>query len=300
MSVPTLPASASDSYDLLRRYLARRAIYERIVVVLIYLGSAVSNAIIVNIDVSRSGLGDRIAPWEPWVWELSSNLVLLALLPLVLAVNARHPLVWGRLRRSLGAHLIVTLPYCLIHVCAMVALRHAAYRVAGAHYDFGNWGRGLFYEYLKDARSYFSVLAAIYFYQLMLLRLQGEARLLAAPEVGAPAEAVERPQRFLVRKFGKEFLVAVADVEWIEASGNYVNLYVSGRHYPLRATMASIEDRLDPQRFVRVHRSYIVNLAQVASIEPLDTGDARLFLLDGTQLPCSRRYRAALRASAAV
>ena len=133
-------------------------------------------------------------------------------------------------------------------------------------------------------------------YHLLLLRLQGEARLLDAPDdAGSSSPAIERPDRFLVRTLGKEFLLAANDIEYLQASGNYVNLHVRGRAYPMRATMAGIEPRMDPARFVRVHRSYMVNLDCLAEIEPLETGDARLILRDGTRLPCSRRYRAALR-----
>ena len=84
-------------------------------------------------------------------------------------------------------------------------------------------------------------------------------------------------------------------VEWLQAAGNYVNLHVRGRDYPLRSTMSAIEAQLDPSRFVRIHRGYIVNLDQVASIEPLDTGDARVHLRDSHVLPCSRRHREQLR-----
>ena len=59
--------------------------------------------------------------------------------------------------------------------------------------------------------------------------------------------------------------------------------------------MTAIQERLDPERFVRVHRSYIVNLEFLTQIEPLESGDARLLLKDGTRVPCSRRYRGALR-----
>ncbi|MEO8010372.1 MAG: LytTR family DNA-binding domain-containing protein, partial [Dokdonella sp.] len=129
----------------------------------------------------------------------------------------------------------------------------------------------------------------------IIRRLQGEASLLVAPEEGAPVEPVERPDRFLVRKLGREFLVAAADIEYLQASGNYVNLHVRGRDYPLRSTIAGIEPKLDPKRFVRVHRSYIVNIDAITSIEPLDTGDARLHLANALTIPCSRRYRAQLR-----
>jgi DNA-binding LytR/AlgR family response regulator len=122
-------------------------------------------------------------------------------------------------------------------------------------------------HYLRHHRSYevmlavavVSISAAVYAYRYVLLRLQGEARVQAEPEAG-PAESTDRPQRFLVRKLGKEFLIAAGDIEWLEAQGNYVNLHVRGRAYPLRSTMTAIEQLLDPVKFARVHRSYIVNL----------------------------------------
>jgi DNA-binding LytR/AlgR family response regulator len=153
----------------------------------------------------------------------------------------------------------------------------------------------MFYEFLKDSRTYASILFTVFLYQLLLLRLQGEARLLDEPDEGPAVEPVERPERFLVRKLGKEFLVAANDIEWLQASANYVNLHVRGRVYPLRITMAAIEPRLDPSRFIRVHRSYMVNLDCLQEIEPLESGDARLLMRDGNRIPCSRRYRASLR-----
>lgn len=83
-------------------------------------------------------------------------------------------------------------------------------------------------------------------------------------------------------------------------SGNYVNLRVRGHDYPLRSTLGGIEARLDPVRFARVHRSYMVNLDHIASIEPLETGDARVHMQDGAKLPCSRTYRADLRQRAGL
>ncbi|SON77106.1 AlgR/AgrA/LytR family regulatory protein (fragment) [Xanthomonas phaseoli pv. phaseoli] len=111
-------------------------------------------------------------------------------------------------------------------------------------------------------------------------------------------EPLDRPERFLVRKLGRDFLVATADIEWIQASGNYVNLHVRGHDYPLRSTMAAIEAKLDPAVFVRIHRSYLVNLGQVQAIEPSDSGDARVHLRDASVLPCSRSHLAGLRTHA--
>lgn len=233
--------------------------------------------------------------WQPWSWEWSSALMLLALLPAVIAVEQRWPLRFDSWRRGLPLHLLASVPFSLIHVVGMVVLRKLAYAGAGQTYDFGPWGVNFGYEYLKDVRTYFLIIATLVLYRLWLLRLQGEAKLLVAPEQGPPVEPVERPERFLVRKLGREFLVNASEIEWLQASGNYVNLHVRGRDYPLRATMAGIETRLDPSRFVRVHRSHMINLDYLAEIEPLDSGDARLAMRDGAKVACSRRYRAALR-----
>ncbi|OOG58239.1 LytTR family transcriptional regulator [Rhodanobacter sp. B05] len=246
----------------------------------------VFNGLVAQIDYAR------VAAWEPWVWECSSSIVILALLPFVIALERRWPFRFDTWRHSLPRHLLATIPFSLVHVVGMVALRKLVYVSVGLHYEFGaRFG----YEYLKDFRSYFLIIVLLCLAQLLLVRWQGEARLLAEPDDGHPTEPVERPERFLVRKLGREFLLNAGEIEWLQASGNYVNLHVRGRDYPLRTTMAAIEGRLNPACFVRVHRSYFVNLDYLAQIEPLETGDARLTLRDGATIPCSRRHRTALR-----
>ena len=261
-------------------------------VVGLLLGAGV-NSIVARMDLERRHL--HFAWWEPVTWEYSSTLMLLALLPALFAFERRFPIRVDTWRRAIPWHLLAAAVFSVTHVLGMVGLRHLIYAAAGSEYSFGNWPRELFYEYLKDGRTYGIFIGVVYLYRFLLLRLQGEARLLTAPDTGPPVEGVERPERFLVRKVGSEFLVAARDIEWLEAAENYVNLHVRGRVYPLRSTMTAIQERLDPHRFVRVHRSYIVNLDFLVQIEPLDTGDARLLLKDGTHIPCSRRYRQALR-----
>jgi len=261
--------------------------------VVLTLVNGIANSITALMDMRRNSLD--VAAWEPAVWELSSGVLMLALVPALVWFTRAFPLHWDNWRRQLPWHLLASVVFSLIHVVGMVGLRILAYRTQGADYDFGSWPKELFYEYLKDIRSYAGMVAIIEIYRFVLRRLQGEASLLDVPDDGAPVEPVDRPERFLVRKLGREFLVAAADIEWLQASGNYVNLRVRAHDYPLRSTIAGIESKLDPRRFARIHRSYIVNLDHVASIEPLDTGDARVHLKDGSVLPCSRRQRDALR-----
>lgn len=254
--------------------------------------NAIGNSITTLMDVRRAGL--PFASWEPAVWEFSSHILVLALVPAVIVFTRRLPLHLDTWRLFLPWYALASVVWSLLHVLGMVGLRKLAYVAMGQHYDFDGWSVFL-YEYLKDVRGFIGGVVLIEGYRLLLRRLQGEASLLDAPDEGPPVESVERPERFLVRKLGREFLVAANDIEWIQASGNYTNLHVRERDYPLRSTIADIETRLDPRRFARVHRSYIVNLDQLEMIESLDSGDARLHLKDGSTLPCSRRYRTALR-----
>ena len=279
------------------RYLPRRRYFEVAFWVVLCAVGAIVNTKVKQLEIARSGL--QYVSWGPAVWEWSSHVVNLALVPAIIAFEQRFPLQYGSLRRSLPWHVLGSIAYSVAHVVAMVAIRKAVYASQGMTYDFGNWPLELFYEYLKDFRSYFFILLIVIAYRLVLWRMQGEATLLAAPDEGAPVEPVERPGRFLVKKLGKEFLLPANEIERLEAMGNYVNLRVRERDYPLRSTMADIETRLDPSKFVRVHRSYIVNLDHVVEIEPTDGGDARIKMKDGSIVPCSRRYRDELKRVAA-
>ncbi|MBT2325191.1 LytTR family transcriptional regulator DNA-binding domain-containing protein [Variovorax paradoxus] len=278
--------------NLFERYQPHRRRAEIAFWVLVMALQAAFNTAVAVVDAGKAG---RAVPlWQPVTWELSSHLVLLALVPAVFAFERRFPLSLATLRRNWPWHLAASVVFSLLHVAGMVALRHGAYALAGSQYDFGNSADKWFYEYLKDVRTYVMFLAALLSYRLFMLRLQGEARVLDAPEAAAEA-APQRPERFLVRKLRREFLIAASDIDWLQAQGNYVGLRVNGHDYLLRATLSDFLAQLDPARYARVHRSYAANLDRVAEIEPLDGGDARLHMRDGTQIPCSRRYRDALR-----
>ena len=258
--------------------------------------SAIGNTITVTMELARAGLAFH--PAEPAIWEWTGNLTHLALVPLMIWFTRRFPPRAAEWRSVLPLYVLASVAYAALHVGGMVALRTLAYWYGGTDYDFGDWGRQFLYEYVKDVRTFAGVVVTLEIYRFLMRRLQGEASLLDAPDDDAPpVEPIERPERFLVRKLGREFLVPAADIDSLQAAGNYVNLRVRGRAYPLRSTIAAIEARLDPRRFRRVHRSHIVNLDHVASIEPLETGDARVHLRDGQIVPVSRRYLGVLRDS---
>jgi hypothetical protein len=288
---PTPPGKALDQA---RR---RRRVLMIAFWILVFGSAAIGNTMTGRIDADRYDI--HVATWQLAVNEFSSVLLSLSMLPLLLRACDRWPLHADTWRRYLPLYFVGSIAWSAVHVIGMDLLRVLGYRLGGSHYDPGWWWLQAVYEYLKDVRTFFLIVAVGHMVEWFGRHVRGEASLLDVPDEGPPVEPVDRPERFLVRKLGRDFLVATADIEWAQASGNYVNLRVRGRDYPLRTTLAALEARLDPAVFIRAHRSYVVRLAQVASIEPLDAGEARLHMADGTVLPCSRRHRESLRAVAA-
>lgn len=98
--------------------------------------------------------------------------------------------------------------------------------------------------------------------------------------------------RLLVRTTrGTARLLSLEDVTWIQAEENYVRLHVGEESYLVRGTLSALENRLDAARFVRVHRSHIVNLEAISELQPWSHGDWRIILHDGRELTLSRRFR---------
>ncbi|MGH9868862.1 MAG: LytR/AlgR family response regulator transcription factor [Candidatus Polarisedimenticolia bacterium] len=109
---------------------------------------------------------------------------------------------------------------------------------------------------------------------------------------GTPRRAV---RRLPVRCEGRISLVPMDEVEWIESEGNYVLLHRAGQSHRVRETMNGIEARLDPDRFMRIHRSIIVNIECIQDLRPWFTGEYIVSLKSGKELTLTRTYRGNLR-----
>ncbi len=110
-----------------------------------------------------------------------------------------------------------------------------------------------------------------------------------APEGSASQEAITR-ERVLLRSGGEIYFIKAEEIDWIEAEGDYMKFHAGGRVHLLRETMANLEDRLDPKRFIRIHRSTIVNIDRVKKLSPSFAGEYAVILHDGTKLRLSRGY----------
>lgn len=253
---------------------------------LVYLGvNAVVEAWSVITEYAR--ISRPLDSWEPFVWEFSSALLTGALVIGVARLNQVFRFradSWGR---PLSVHLVATIPFSLIHVGGMIALRKLAYALAGRSYEFGNLAVEFPYEFRKDFVTYWFIVGIIYLWQ--------HIRFLNAARPASPDDAAAPLTRLVAKKQGKEFLINAADVDWIEASGNYANLHHPDGVFPVRASMTELQKRLEGGQFARVHRSYIVNLDRTGEIEPTDGGDYLIHMKDGATVRFSRRFRAELK-----
>lgn len=102
------------------------------------------------------------------------------------------------------------------------------------------------------------------------------------------------PNRVSIRSRGRIILLRLADVDWVEAKGNYVELHAGKRSYLIRETMKSFESKLDPRTFMRIHRSNIVNINRIVEMRPWFTGEYIVVLDGGKELTLTRSYRGRL------
>ncbi len=123
----------------------------------------------------------------------------------------------------------------------------------------------------------------------------GERRL--PLEVVAERPHAERPERIVVKDGTRVHIIPLEKLDYVEAQDDYVALHSAGKSYLKQQAIASLEEMLDPHRFVRIHRSVIVNLERIARIEPFGKERRIAILNDGTRLPVSRSGYARLLAA---
>jgi two-component system, LytTR family, response regulator len=98
-------------------------------------------------------------------------------------------------------------------------------------------------------------------------------------------------ERLVVKSVGRVFFLKVDEIDYIEAAGNYVKLHSGRESHMIRETMNGIEAKLDPDRFLRIHRSTVVNIDRIKELHPMFSGDYAVILRNGTELALSRNYR---------
>jgi two-component system LytT family response regulator len=98
--------------------------------------------------------------------------------------------------------------------------------------------------------------------------------------------------RLVIRDNRQIVILGLDEIDWIEAAGNYVRIHTGSESHQMRSTLSAVEDRLDRTRFLRIHRSILVNVDRIRQITPWFHGDGAVILRDGTRLNLSRGCRA--------
>jgi len=233
------------------------------------------------LDAARHG--HPVPLWQVAVLEGSSHLMIGALLPALYWLARRWPV--PGVPRNLLIRLVAVVPFSAAHILGMVALRMLAFGVIkGALSPYVFKVDEIPYEFAKDVFTYVTLSGGVFALAHIFAR--------RAPEETPPRPvATPVPERFTVRKRGKEIVVEVSDIDWIAAAGNYAVLHIGGETYEVRSSLAKLEAELDARRFVRVHKSYMVNIGRVADVTPWISGDWRIRMQDGAEVNLSRRYR---------
>lgn len=102
------------------------------------------------------------------------------------------------------------------------------------------------------------------------------------------------PDRMIIKESGRLFFLPVKDISWVSGQGNYVSIHYGKSSYLMRETLNHLEERLDPDLFMRIHRSTIVNVHFLKELLSTPQGNYRVILQDGTELILSRKYRSKL------
>ena len=101
----------------------------------------------------------------------------------------------------------------------------------------------------------------------------------------------KRLTRLVVKSGGRIVFLRVDEIDWVEAADNYVRIHAGRESHLIRETLQSLEGRLNPEKFLRIHRSTLVNLDRIRELQPIFHGDYLVKLNDGTELTLSRNYR---------
>ena len=247
-------------------------------------------------NVLRAHQSGHALGWADEVLRIATAALLgSAATPLLLAVSRRFPLAGpARWRHLLAqAACAAALAFALIAVACLLA----------AWIYQGRWlptPAQLVGQLVADFSLLLCVLAAYlaFAHAAQLLRQRGAVPAAVPPaDAGtAPAGAPPYLTRIEIKALGRSSYLELATVDWIETQGNYLALHAGPQQHLVRDTLLNLETRLDPRRFVRIHRRTLVALDRIRQIETAANGDAIVHLAPGAELRVSRSYRAALRA----
>ncbi|MGJ4881617.1 LytTR family DNA-binding domain-containing protein [Bradyrhizobium sp. HKCCYLRH3097] len=248
------------------------------------LGIGVVNALSAAHDAVRLGAAYDLE--KQLLWEMTSIVVLILLAPLLVATVRSIRLGPATMARHIALAIAAVVAFSALHMIGMVTLRKLLMWTAGGAYDFQLSLATIVYEFRKDVMTALLIGATLWLYD------------------GYRASAVREPTRrseppapatLWLRDGASRIRISPADILWVAAAGNYVEYAMAdGRRHLIRGTLSAAEVELARFALVRIHRGRLVNMARVAALSVLPTGDFGLTFDNGQSAQGSRRYRSAV------
>jgi len=181
-------------------------------------------------------------------------------------------------------HAAGTFLFAFGHYGLSVLLRAVVYGIYGIRYSWvQDYIPNLVVEYQKDIKIYVGIVLALSAYRIFK----------GGPDRQAAARSGTR--RLVVQTGNGERVLDYADIDYLEASRNYVSIHVAGKEYLVRDTISNVEKQLADGHFARSHRSFIVNIDKISELRTIES-NRRIVLHSGVDIPLSRSYRESLRA----
>ena len=183
-------------------------------------------------------------------------------------------------------------PPILIFITAWDSYALKAFEVSALDYLLKPFSDERFYQALERAKTQHRERRTAEFSRRLLALVEHHRGAgPAGDSVGAPEAEEPLLRRFLIKAGGEINFVPAEEVDWLQAVGYYTKIHAGRKSYLLRGNLGSLEARLDPKEFARIHRSAVVNLNRVRRLKDWFNGECLVVLQDGTELKVSRRHR---------
>ncbi|WP_300553221.1 LytTR family DNA-binding domain-containing protein [Maricaulis sp.] len=268
------------------RVIARGAM---VMIATLMIANYIVNSTSIQMEAERAGR--EIDALQPWFIEGTSMALILALMPALVWLERRYPLVTGNWAAALPFHAAGLLVFSILHVGMMGLLRETLHPILfdRPYVFFNNPVEVFLYELRKDALTY-----SVQILTLSGFRIVEWARM----DAEAAREEARRTHRLTLKCGGRTLLVEADAFQTAKAAGNYVELTLASGEQMARMTLSELERQLREAGVdaVRVHRSWLVNRSLITEITPTGEGDVTLTLSTGARIPGSRRYREKLAA----
>lgn len=213
--------------------------------------------------------------------QVTSALAVLILIPLVLRWLRLFPVRRGAWPAAIVGHTAGSMLFAFGHHVLMILMRVPWYKLHGIDYLWRDpFFRNLVVEYQKDIKVYFGIVVVATAYQMYL-----RAR---------PGPQAALPDRLVVQTGTADRILPLEKIEYLAAARNYVSVHADGREYIIRDTMNNLRRKLPGSRFIRTHRSFIVNVDRVREVRTADS-QQQVVLDSGKTIPLSRGYRKGFR-----